>query len=335
MKINQNQLTHSLQQLSTGYLISGDEPLLMQEASDQIRAAARAKGFSERLVFHADNNFDWLSLLDEANALSLFSNQRLLEVRLTSKPSDKGETFKKILAANNPDNILLVTSPRLDSSTQKTTWVKAFENQGVWLPIWPIDRPQYTQWLVQRCQASGLNINRNAVPLLAQQTEGNLLAAVQEIEKLKLLNLPEITENILQAAIADNARFDAFELSEMAIQGKIVESSRMLAGLKAEGMEPILILGALLHKIRQLITLKSYTEQQLSQAFKTLAIWPKQQAPFSTAHRHISVTQLHLALQKAEAIDNAVKGSGEDVWRLLNELLMLLAESYKLKPKHN
>lgn len=333
MKTSLNQWPQLLKQaLAPAYLISGDEPLLIQEAADQLRLAARQQGFEERLVFHADAGFDWRSLADEANALSLFASRRILEVRLSGKPSDKGTVFKDIINLASPDNLLLVISPRLDASTQRTTWVKAFESSGVWLPVWPIDRGQYPGWLHQRCQQAGLQVERSAIILLAEQTEGNLLAAVQEIEKLKLLGLTSIDADTMQQAISDNARFDAFGLSDMAMLGKLATASRMLNGLKAEGVEPILILGALVRKIRQLLALKHLPSSERAAAFKKMAIWPKQQPPFQTALKNLNSAMLHQALQLAEEIDAAVKGSGEDVWRLLHELITLLAGFGALQP---
>lgn len=333
MKASINQWPQLLKQtLAPAYLISGDEPLLVQEACDQLRLAARQQGFEERLVFHADNSFSWQHLADEANALSLFATRRILEVRLSGKPSDKGTAFKNIISLASPDNLLLVISPRLDASTQKTTWVKAFESSGVWLPIWPIERSQYPSWLQQRCQQAGLQVERAAIILLAEQTEGNLLAAVQEIEKLKLLGLNSIDAESMQQAISDNARFDAFGLSDMAMLGKLATASRMLNGLKAEGVEPILILGALVRKIRQLLELKQLPTQERAAAFKRMGIWPKQQPPIQAALKQLSLATLHQALQKAETIDAAVKGSGEDIWRLLHELIALIAGFGVLQP---
>lgn len=326
MKLNNiSQLVQHLKPVAGAYLISGDEPLLVQEACDLIRAAAREQGFEERQVFHVEANFNWQSVLDEANAMSLFSSRKVLEIRLNAKPSDKGQALKELTAQPNPDNLILVISPRLDAATQKTAWVKALEQQGVWLPIWPIERNNYLGWLQQRCQKAGLTLERNALDLLAQQTEGNLLAAVQEIEKLSLLKLSNIDLATLEQAIGNSARFDAFGLADACLLGNIADASRMLNGLKAEGTEAIMILGALLRKIHQLFALKSTPSSELATAFKQQGIWPKQQAPFKQALHQLSISDLNQALRKCEQIDHAVKGSGEDPWRLLHELILLLS----------
>lgn len=326
MKIRQDQLTQLLQKgLSNTYLVSGDEPLLSMEACQQIRQAAQQQGFDERQVFHADASFDWAALADEANAMSLFSSRRILEVRINNgKPSDKGAVLQTIITAKNPDNILLIICPRLDAASQRAVWVKAVEEQGVFLPIWPIERNQYMGWIKHRVQSSGLQIEPAALAMLAQHTEGNLLAAVQEIEKLKLLGENNITADLLSEAITNNSRFNAFQLADACLLGDIANASHILSQLKAEGVEPIMILGALVRKIRQLISLKSLQPQQLAGAFKQQGIWPKQQPPFQKALQNLNAEQLYATLKKAEAVDLAVKGSGEDTWRLLHELVILL-----------
>lgn len=326
MKIRQDQLSATLAQgLAPAYLVSGDDPLLVMEACDEIRAAARKAGIDDRELFHAEGSFDWNGLREEANAMSLFASRRILEVRIPNgKPSDKGEALQYLLEHPNPDNLLLLICPRLDTTMQRTAWVKAVEKHGVLLPVWPIERSQYPGWLKRRLQQAGLQIEPAALSLLAQQTEGNLLAAVQEVEKLRLLGTSTITEELIQEAIGDSSRFDAFGLADACLLGQLAEAVRILNHLQAEGVEAIMILGALLRKIRQLLALKPLNGQQLSEAFTKQGIWPKQQAPFKKALQKLSQQQLEQALRKAEQVDMAVKGSGENPWRLLSELVVLL-----------
>lgn len=327
MKINHSQLSTILAQgLASTYLVSGDEPLLVQEACDEIKASAKRAGFDERELFHADAGFNWNALRDEANSLSLFANKRVLEIRINNgKPSDKGEVLKALIERPSADNLLLIVCPRLDATMQKTAWVKAVENQGVLLPIWPLERNQYPAWLKSRFTQAGLQIDPDALTFLAQQTEGNLLAAVQEIEKLRLLNEPNIHLALVQDATSQSARFDAFQLADSALQGKLGDALRMLQQQHSEGTEAILLLAALVRKIRQLIQLKNIPTPALSDAFRRQGIWPKQQAAYQHALKKLSIEQLHVCLGKAEEIDNAVKGSGDDAWRLLSELITRMA----------
>ena len=326
MKIRQDQLTATLQKgLAPCYLVSGDEPLLVMEACDEIRAAARKAGIEDRELFHAEAGFDWNGLREEANAMSLFASRRILEVRIANgKPSDKGAALTDLSKQPNPDNLLLIICPRMDATAQRSAWFKAVEKAGVFLPVWPIDRNQYPGWLKRRLQIAGLQAEPAAIGALAQQTEGNLLAAVQEIEKLRLLGTQTINEDMINEAIGDSSRYDAFGLADACLLGKQAEASRILAHLKGEGVEPIMILGALTRKIRQLISLSNHSGQQLSEAFKKNNIWPKQQPPFKKALQNLTKHDLHRALQQAESVDNAVKGNGNDAWLLLSELTLLL-----------
>lgn len=327
MKIRQDQLTGQLQRgLSSCYLVAGDEPLLVMEACDQIKAAAQASGIEERELFHAEAGFDWNTLQEEANAMSLFSSRRILEVRIPNgKPGDKGKALQALVQQPDPDNLLLIICPRLDAAIQRTAWFKAIEKAGVFLPIWPIERSQYPGWLKRRLQMSGLQAEPAAISALAHQTEGNLLAAVQDIEKLRLSGVQTITEDIVNQTISDSARYDAFALADACLLGNTADASNILAHLRAEGTEAIMILGALTRKVRQLISLSGSSGAALNNAFKQHNIWPKQQPLYKQALQRLSSADLYQALRMAEAVDNAIKGYGNSPWLLLSEIILLLA----------
>jgi DNA polymerase-3 subunit delta len=330
LKLRTDQLQgHLGKSLLPVYLVSGDEPLLVMEACDQLRAAARAQGFEERQLFHAEAGFDWNQLRDEADAMSLFASRRLLEVRIPNgKPSDKGDTLKALLQRPNPDNLLLVICPRLDSKSQNTAWHKAIDKHGGLVQIWPIERNQYAGWLRHRLQQAGLQADPAAISLLAHQTEGNLLAAVQEIEKLRMSGAVRITEELLQEALGDSARFDAFGFADACLDGKVQEASRILSHLRAEGVEVLSILGALTHKIRQLMVLSGKSGQSLSEAFKQARVWPRQQGSYKTALTRLTRQELQQALVLAEKVDTAAKGQGGDCWLLISELTLLVTSTH-------
>jgi DNA polymerase-3 subunit delta len=326
MKLKTEQLNAHLQKgLAPFYVISGDEPLLVQETCDQIRLATKKQGIDERELLHAEAGFDWGDLVAQANAMSLFASRRLIEVRIPNgKPSDKGKALLEVIANPNPDNVVLIVTPRLDAPTQKTKWFKAIEAAGVFIAIWPIDRNQLPGWLQRRIQAAGMSASQEAVALFAQRIEGNLLAGVQEIEKMRMMGTQQISAELIEEATADSARYDAFSLADSCLLGNIGDATRILSHLKAEGHEAIMILGALVRKIRQLISLKSYGPQRLTDGFKSQNIWPKQQPPFKSALSRLSQAELFECLQTAEQIDRAVKGDGNDPWLLLSRLSELL-----------
>ncbi|MGB1091440.1 MAG: DNA polymerase III subunit delta [Oceanobacter sp.] len=329
MKLRADQLAGHLEgPLRAIYVVWGDEPLLTMEAADLIRKAAKSQGIKDRQLFHVEAGFDWNVLREENNAMSLFSDRRLLEVRIPNgKPSDRGEALQELARSPNPDNVILIQCPKLDSSAQKTRWYKAIESHGVTIPVWPIERAQYPGWLNSRLQLAGIRAEREAISYLAQQTEGNLLAAIQEIEKLKILGIQNLNLNNLEDNASNNARYDAFYFIDTCLIGDGPHALRMLMHLKAIGTSPLAIIGALTLKLRQLSSLTGLKRNELDEKFKALRIWPKQQTILRKALVLQDESHLLRAMQLVEKIDRATKGSGEDPWRLLSELTLLLTKT--------
>jgi len=324
MKLAPAQLNKHLQgALAPVYVVSGDDPLLCQEAADAIRNAARQQGFDERQVFSADANFDWGTLLQAGASLSLFAQRRLLELRLPSgKPGDKGAAaLMEYCARPAEDTVLLVSLPKLDGSAQKTKWGKALIEGAhcQFIQIWPVDVHQLPQWINQRLQQAGLSAQRDAVDLIAARVEGNLLAAAQEIEKLKLLaDGNQITVETVQAAVADSARFDVFGLVDAILNGEAAHALRMLEGLRGEGVEPPVILWALARELRQLAGLA----QQFSQGVPL----DKRRPLVSKALQRLSAQRWGQLLQDAQRIDAQIKGQAEgSPWTGLARLSLLMA----------
>lgn len=332
MKLNPAQLSKHLQgNLSPVYVVSGDEPLLCQEAADAIRAATRQQGFSERQVFNADNNFDWGNLLQAGASLSLFADKRLLELRIPSgKLSDKGSALLEYLARPAEDTVLLINLPKLDGSAQKSKWGKALIDgaQTQFLQIWPVDANQLPQWIRQRLAQSGLNASAEAVDMIAIRVEGNLLAAAQEIEKLKLLaEGNQIDVDTVHASVADSARFDVFGLIDAALNGEAAHALRMLEGLRGEGVEPPVILWALAREIRLLATIAQQYAQgiPLEKAFSSARppVWDKRRPLVSKALQRLSATRWAALLLDAQQIDAQIKGQASgDPWRGLSMLTL-------------
>lgn len=256
MKLTLDSLgTHLARKLLPAYLISGDEPLLSGEAADAVREGARAAGFSEREVHFIDRGANWDDVRASAGNLSLFGSRKLLEVRLPSgRPGAAGAaTLISLVERADPDTVLLILSPRLDRDMQAAKWVKAVETHGAWLPVWPVDAGRLVGWLRERCRRSGLELTDDALALLAERTEGNLLAAHQELEKLRLLApAGAIGADEVLGVVADSARFDVFRLLEAGLEGDLGRTLRILGGLRAEGTEPTLVLWGLNKAVRDL-----------------------------------------------------------------------------------
>ncbi|MFI8482460.1 DNA polymerase III subunit delta [Pseudomonas sp. NPDC078700] len=332
MKLNPAQLGKHLQgALAPVYVVSGDEPLLCQEACDAIRAATRTQGFSERQVFNAEANFDWGNLLQASASLSLFADKRLLELRIPGgKPSDKGVALLEYLSRPAEDTVLLVSLPKLDGSTQKTKWAKALiEGPSTqFLQIWPVDANQLGQWIRQRMAQAGLTASQEAIEMITARVEGNLLAAAQEIEKLKLLaEGNQVDVDTVQAAVADSARFDVFGLIDAALNGEAAHALRMLEGLRGEGVEPPVILWALAREIRMLATIAQQFSQgmPLDKAFSSARppVWDKRRPLVSKALQRHSAQRWATLLEEAQAIDAQIKGQAAgDAWSSLNMLTL-------------
>ena len=333
MKVNANQLTKQLAgKLSAIYLVAGDEPLLCMEALDSIRACARSAGYLERQLFNVEANFTWTVLTQAAASLSLFAEKRILEFHLkTFSLADKGEAIINFLANPHEDTLLLITAPKLES---KHKWVKALLESPLCqvIPIWPVESNQLPQWIKHRLAKLGLAISNEALELFALRVEGNLLAAAQEVEKLKLLmgNESTVEVNHIQTMVVDSARFDVSGLVDIALQGDAEHSLRMLQGLQAEGAAETLILWSLTKELRTLMTLAQLTSQgiALERAFFQIRppVWSNRQALLQRAMGRYSVSQWGDLLIKAQQIDAQIKGQATgDYWQGLADLILAIA----------
>ena len=332
MKLGMDRLPRQLAEgLAPLYLIAGDEPLLVQEACDQVRAAARAQGCGERVVMHVEAGFDWNGLLQEAGGLSLFAERRLLELRLPSgRPGEAGGRVLQAYAQSPPpDTTLLVVSGRIEASAQRSRWFKAVEQAGVVVQVWPVGPGELPAWIARRLRSAGLEPQREAVQLLAQRLEGNLLAAVQEIEKLRMLHGqgPVTAEDVL-AAVADSAHYDAFLLTDAALAGDQGRVSRILDSLRREGIEPLLILWTLVRELRAMALMASRLEEGAAPA-QVLAgqrVWERRRPLVRAALRRHGRKRWLQFLRRAAAIERIAKGrAAGNVWDELLQLSLAVA----------
>ena len=335
MRIYPEKLNGQLKQaLLPIYLVSSDEPLLAQETSDTIRSACRQADYTERQVFHVERGFDW-NIIREANAsLSLFSEKRLLELRINSgKPGDQGSiVLQEYLARPAEDTVLLINVPRLDSSTLKSKWAKALMDSPLcgFIQLPSINIDQLPNWINQRLTQQGLSADPEAIDLIVARTEGNLLAAVQEIEKLKLIsNASHLDLATIQASIADSARYDVFGLVDAALEGDTERSLRMLAGLRGEGGEIPIILWAVARDIRHLANLAQQLSQGTSMDRALSRVWPAARKPlFTKALKRLSGAQWQLLLKDAQLIDEQSKGQTiGDAWVGMASLILRMSGS--------
>jgi DNA polymerase-3 subunit delta len=253
LKLNLETLSSHLSgEPSRAYLVSGDEALLVGEAADAIRARAKRAGFAEREVFFIERVADWEDVRASSNNLSLFGARKLMEIRLPSgKPGVGGaNAIVELMRDPSPDNIYLMLTGKLEREQLNSAWVKAFENAGAFLHVRPIELSGLPQWLRTRATQLSLELDDDAVRFIVERTEGNLLAAQQELEKLRLL-APDKRVDLaaVQASIGDSARFDVFQLGDAALAGDVPRALRILAGLHSEGVEPTLALWSLSREV--------------------------------------------------------------------------------------
>jgi DNA polymerase-3 subunit delta len=313
---------HLERHLLPAYLISGDEPLLAGEAADAIRARARAAGCTEREVHFLERGSDWDDVRASAGNLSLFGSRRLLELRLPSaRPGVAGNnTLLALLERGDPDTVLLILTPRLDRDAQGAPWLQALEARGGWVPVWPVEAERLAGWLRGRCRRLHLEVDDEALALLAERTEGNLLAAHQELEKLRLLApAGTITSDTVLASVADSARFDVFRLSEAVLEGEAHRALRVLAGLRSEGTEQTLVLWALTKALRDL-----WGAVTNPAAARARGGWQRQSAALDKAVRRAPRLSFRALTLRAARADRMIKGRLQgDAW---DEMALLAAD---------
>lgn len=313
------------------YLVSGDEPLQLQEAADKIRRAARAQGFAERTVMHVEKGFDWSELQAASQEMSLFGDRKLLELRLpTGKPGKPGSDALKTYAAAPPaDHLLLIISARLDKSAQNSAWHKALDQAGVTLQVWVPRAHELPQWIERRMRARGLRAEREACQLLAERVEGNLLAAHQEIERLHILHgQGTINRADVAAGVADSARFTAFELIDSALLGKVARVSRIVGHLRAEGEEIPKILGAVAGEVRKLALMAHdcAAGQSVDAVIARHRVWQMRKNPVRSGLARLGAAQWDGLLRRCARLDRVAKGAAPgNPWDELLQLTLAIA----------
>lgn len=330
MKVNARQLDgHLTRDLAPIYLVCGDEPLLVAEAADRIRAQARSEGFEERDLLVAGRGFKWAELEGSADSLSLFAARRIVELRLpTPRPGDAGSKALQQLANRpDPDRLVLVVTSKLDSSASRGKWVKAIDAGGVIVQVWPIDRTELPRWVKHRASTLGVELTQGAAEALADRVEGNLLAADQELRKLAILGgETAIDEDEVIDAVANSARFDVFRLVDGLLAGDARRVFGVFAGLRSEGAEPALICWALSRELSLLARLHTALAQgqRLESVLGKHGVWQRRQPLVKRALERFKASDVQRLLGQAVKADQIVKGViPGNAWQALTQLLLL------------
>ncbi len=343
MQLRPDQLPAALARgLKTLYTLHGDEPLLAQEAGDLIRQAARAAGYSERKVFSVSGaHFDWSGLLGASQAMSLFADRQLIELRIPGgKPGKEGsEALQRYCETLSDDVVTIVHLPRLDRQQQASAWFAALDGAGVSVRVDPVERRALPQWIAQRLAAQGQRVHEGdagaqTLAFFADRVEGNLLAAHQELQKIALLypRGPLSFEQI-EAAVLNVARYDVFKLGEAVLAGQTARVLRMLDGLRAEGEAPVLVHWTLAEDIRALKRVKDATVQgkPLPLALREARVWGAKERLFERLVPLLSDHTLAHWVEAASVCDGLIKGLKHphwpiDAWDGLKRLALMVTQ---------
>jgi DNA polymerase III subunit delta len=325
------------------YTVYGDEPLLAQEAGDAIRTAARAAGYSERKVFTVGNaaHFDWAALLAASQAMSLFAERQLIELRIPGgKPGKEGsQALQRYCEGVSDDVLTLVQLPKLDFQQVKSAWFAALDGAGVVLRVDPVERRELPAWIARRLSAQGQQVaegeeGQRTLAFFADRVEGNLLAAHQELQKLALLHPQGVLRyEQIEAAVLNVARYDVFKLGEAVLAGQVSRALRMLGGLQAEGEAAVLVHWTLAEDVRNLKRAKDLLAdgKPLPLALREVRAWGVKERLYERALPLLADHQLAHWVEAASICDGIIKGLKHaewplDPWGALERLVLLMAE---------
>jgi DNA polymerase-3 subunit delta len=320
------------------YILTGDEPLALKEGVDAIRQAARRQGYDERLSYMAERYFDWKQLKASSQSISLFASRRLLELHIPSgKPGVEGSKALQEFAVNLPgDTVALMTLPKLDKAGQGSAWFSALEKVGVVVPLQTVEIERLPRWIGNRLQAQGQQVDEATLEFLANQVEGNLLAAHQEIQKLGLLYpAGPLDPEAVREAVLNVSRFDVFQLGDALLAGDPARTAKILQGLEAEGAQPLALLGVLAWLLRGVtrVKLAETRGENLANAMQQAKIWGDRQGQVKRMLARVSLRQLQAAMLKMAEIDKICKGIAPGKpWLELSRLCIGLARSGTRRP---
>ncbi|MEZ0246888.1 MAG: DNA polymerase III subunit delta [Methylophilaceae bacterium] len=334
MHLSFDQLPANLErELRPLYVLTGDEPLGMKEAIDAIRQAVRRQGYDERLSYTAERYFDWKQLKASSQSISLFASRRLIELHIPSgKPGIEGGKALQEFAANLPDDtISLITLPKLDKTGQGSAWFSALEKVGVVVPLQTVEIERLPRWISNRLQAQGQQVDEATLEFLANQVEGNLLAAHQEIQKLGLLYpAGALDPEAVREAVLNVSRYDVFQLGDALLAGDPARTAKILQGLEAEGAQPLALLGVLAWLLRGVTRVKMVETrgENLANAMQQAKIWGDRQSQVKRMLARVSLRQLQAAMLKMAEIDKICKGIAPGKpWLEISRLCIGLARS--------
>ncbi len=360
MQLKPSQLAAHLKQgLKPAYVVGGEEPLLIQETLDVIRAAARKNGYSEREVLEVAPGFQWNRLAEACASLSLFATRRIIELHIPrglgggrnkvedddAEAADSGggggaqegaKLLQQFAESPPPDTLLLVVAGKLDKRAQSSGWYAALERAGASVYFWPVRPDELPAWIAARFKAAGLEADAEAIAELSERTEGNLLACAQDIEKLKLLFPKErIGVNEVRAAVADSSRFESFDLVNKMLAGDAAGTAHSLSRIRESKTALPELMGAVSYSLRQwaMAAMAYAKSRNLESALFEAKLFGARARPYEAAVKRAQPRQTLKWLARCAQIDRLSKSSNADqAWEDLLELLLAAAGKPALPP---
>jgi DNA polymerase-3 subunit delta len=279
----------------------------------------------------AEARFDWNELHSSASNLSLFAARRIIELRLpTGKPGKAGgDAIVRLVEQAGADLLLIVGAPKLDKTASSSRWAKAIEKRGGSIQLWPVGVADLPRWIGDRMRRAGLSPDREAIRLLADRVEGNLLAAQQEIDKLRLLvGEGKVSAAEVEEAVADSSRFDVYKLVDAAVAGDAARAVRILGGVRNEGTEVVIVVWALSRELRTLARLADLVKSgvSLGDALQRAGVWRNRQSLVRSCIARLQPADAHHLLKLARYADAAAKGQAAgDPWSIAADIVVGLS----------
>ena len=327
MDLNVQQLNDHLDRaLAPVYLVSGDEPLQIEESLTQIRAKAREQGYVERQVLYVERSFDWSQLTEQSSNMSLFGDKKILELRLpTGKPGVPGGKAVQQYCEQLPDDVLLlIQSGKIEKATLKSKWVQAISQAGVFMRIWPLTGTDLVRWVQARLKTEALSDDRQTAEYIASRVEGNMLAAAQEIEKMALLAIDKDGADSSQAWVSSQTKYNVFDLVDTILSGQRNKVIKILGQLQRESFAPNLVLWGLAELVRAVI----YTSTHKNGKSKGVqnAFYYNKRNQLGVHANKFNREQLYTLLMKCGQVDQMIKGRASgDVWQSFTDVALKLA----------
>ena len=332
MNIKPEQLQNSLSnQLASTYFAFGAEILLVEQSLSMIKGIARENGFKERFRFDIDGNFSWDSIISLISSPSLFAEKRIIECRLTTgKIGVKGSKALTEILETLPDDILLIiSSGKLEMAQQKSKWFKTLDKKGIIIQHWEVQSNQLVGWITRNMSQLGLDSNIEVANAIAYCTEGNLLASMQEIQKLKIaypdgkINLREYLNQIDQ-----QSQYSVFGMIDSALQGDTDKVNKVFNSLVDDSTPPVILVSSLYREIKNLVnmSIELKTNQTIESILNNHRVWQKRKPLVSNALKKHSYQKLQKLLLRLGRIDRSLKGMDNlDVYDELQNVVIALS----------